>query len=172
MWSHDAHLNHSWSLPGLLGGNTSIRVPSQRGQKAWVRCEKGGRRASPESAGMARHRIKNDARSCIRAPLAPLMAPEEGKMENDDTRTPRPGPDTEAAPGERRPADDVTGSQTGTIGGGGRDAHNPSPVRATGTDDEIVGSEGAGSDADFDSEEFDEEDLEDEGADAEESERE
>ena len=91
-------------------------------------------------------------------------------MANDDIRTPRPGPDTEASPGERRPADDVTGSETGTIGGGGRDAHNPSPVRATGADDEMVGSEGAGSDEEFDTEEFDDEDLEDE--DAEESERE
>ena len=48
-----------------------------------------------------------------------------------DTRTPRPGPDSEI-PGERRPADEVTGSQTGTIGGGGREGHNPSAVRATG----------------------------------------
>ena len=32
-------------------------------------------------------------------------------------------------------SDDRTGSQTGTIGGGGADAHNPDPVRATGVDD-------------------------------------
>src|SRR5688500_4466399 len=51
---------------------------------------------------------------------------------------PRLGPDTEAEPGEREstapgqtPADQRTGSQTGTIGGGGADAHNPDPVRAT-----------------------------------------
>jgi len=43
----------------------------------------------------------------------------------------RPGADTEAAPGERNPEEAMTGSQTGTIGGGGPDAHNPSPVRAT-----------------------------------------
>ena len=56
--------------------------------------------------------------------------------------TPRPGPDTEAEPGERGAvtsqapaADQRTGSQTGTIGGGGTDAHNPDPVRATGVDD-------------------------------------
>ena len=55
--------------------------------------------------------------------------------------TPRLGPDNEAEPGERqgvlgpRKEDRVTGSQTGTVGGGGRDAHNPSPVRATGEDD-------------------------------------
>jgi hypothetical protein len=56
--------------------------------------------------------------------------------------TPRPGPDTEAHPGERGAvtaqgpaADQRTGNQTGTIGGGGADAHNPDPVRATGVDD-------------------------------------
>jgi hypothetical protein len=43
----------------------------------------------------------------------------------------RPGPDTEAAPNARNPEEAVTGSQTGTIGGGGPEAHNPSPVRAT-----------------------------------------
>lgn len=43
----------------------------------------------------------------------------------------RPGPDTEAAPGERHPEEAMTGSQTGTIGGGGPEAHNSSPVRAT-----------------------------------------
>jgi hypothetical protein len=43
----------------------------------------------------------------------------------------RPGPDTEAAPNERNPEEAMTGSQTGTIGGGGPEAHNPSPVRAT-----------------------------------------
>jgi len=43
----------------------------------------------------------------------------------------RPGPDTEEALGERNPEEAMTGSQTGTIGGGGPDAHNPSPVRAT-----------------------------------------
>jgi hypothetical protein len=40
-------------------------------------------------------------------------------------------------PGERD-RDNLTGSQTGTIGGGGFGAHNPSPVRATGMDDETV----------------------------------
>jgi hypothetical protein len=43
----------------------------------------------------------------------------------------RPGPDTETAPNERNPEEAMTGSQTGTIGGGGPEAHNPSPVRAT-----------------------------------------
>jgi hypothetical protein len=60
---------------------------------------------------------------------------------------PRLGPDTEAEPGEREsttaqqtPADQRTGSQTGTIGGGGADAHNPDPVRATGVDDDSAAS--------------------------------
>jgi len=35
-------------------------------------------------------------------------------------------------------ANERTGSQTGTIGGGGVDAHNPDPVRATGVDDPTV----------------------------------
>ena len=55
---------------------------------------------------------------------------------------PRPGPDTEAEPGERKstapakpPADQRTGGQTGIVGGGGAEAHNASPVRATGVDD-------------------------------------
>jgi hypothetical protein len=45
---------------------------------------------------------------------------------------PRPGPDTEAEPGERRsnapakaPADQRTGSHTGMIGGGGAEAVAP-----------------------------------------------
>jgi len=49
--------------------------------------------------------------------------------------TPGPGPDYERIPGERDP-ENITGSQTGTIGGGGFEAHNPSRERATGTDDE------------------------------------
>jgi hypothetical protein len=60
---------------------------------------------------------------------------------------PRLGPDTEAEPGERdaaaptpTPADQRTGSQTGTIGGGGADAHNPDPIRATGVDDATTSS--------------------------------
>ena len=68
-----------------------------------------------------------------------------------DFTTPRPGPDTEAEPGERRstaaqetPADRRTGSQTGTIGGGGADAHNPDPVRATGVDDATASPSKAG----------------------------
>jgi len=77
-------------------------------------------------------------------------------MAHDDIKTPRPGPDSEI-PGERRPADEITGSQTGTIGGGGRDAHNPSPVRGTGVDDDTVGSASIGGEG-----AFDDEDLEDE----------
>lgn len=86
-----------------------------------------------------------------------------------DTRTPRPGPDSEI-PGERRPADEVTGSQTGTIGGGGREGHNPSPVRATGADDDSVESAAGEPEGEFD-DEFDDE-ADEEAADDEESERE
>ena len=52
--------------------------------------------------------------------------------------TPRLGPDHEPIPGERDPHN-LTGSQTGTIGGGGFEAHNPSPTRATGADDDTAG---------------------------------
>lgn len=63
----------------------------------------------------------------------------EGPADDEDRRVPRPGPDSEAYPGERDQNDAATGSQTGTIGGGGADAHNPSPTRATGVDDETAG---------------------------------
>jgi len=43
----------------------------------------------------------------------------------------------EPIPGERDP-NNLTGSQTGTIGGGGFEAHNPSPNRATGMDDRTI----------------------------------
>ncbi len=46
-------------------------------------------------------------------------------------------PDPPPIPGERD-KDNLTGSQTGTIGGGGFGAHTPSPIRATGMDDETV----------------------------------
>jgi hypothetical protein len=46
-------------------------------------------------------------------------------------------PDPAPIPGERD-RDNLTGSHTGTIGGGGFGAHNPSPIRATGMDDETV----------------------------------
>ncbi len=59
----------------------------------------------------------------------------EGSLSDAKRLAPRSGPDTEAFPGERRPEEDATGSQTGTVGGGGFEAHNPSPVRATGADE-------------------------------------
>jgi hypothetical protein len=64
---------------------------------------------------------------------------DEGILSDPKRLVPRPGPDTEAFPGERNPEEKMTGSQTGTIGGGGPDAHNPSPVRATGEDDPTAG---------------------------------
>jgi hypothetical protein len=87
-------------------------------------------------------------------------------MAASDMKTPRPGPDSEI-PGQRNPADEVTGSQSGTIGGGGREAHNPSPVRATGADDDIVGSENIGSEDAFDEDEFEDDETDDEDVDAE-----
>lgn len=62
----------------------------------------------------------------------------EGPLSDAKRLAPRPGPDTEAFPGEREPDEERPGSQTGTIGGGGSDAHNPSPERATGVDDETA----------------------------------
>ena len=84
---------------------------------------------------------------------------DESEITNPRNLIPRLGPDTEAEPGERpsagdadrrasasdaekpaaRPEDQVTGSNTGTIGGGGPNAHNPSPIRATGVDDPTAG---------------------------------
>ena len=62
----------------------------------------------------------------------------EGPLDDPQRLVPRLAPDTEAFPGERGSEDAITGSQTGTIGGGGAEAHNPSPVRATGVDDPTV----------------------------------
>jgi hypothetical protein len=64
---------------------------------------------------------------------------DEGPLSDARRLAPRPGPDTEAFPGEREPQreqEEMTGSQTGTVGGGGFDAHNPSANRATGSDEE------------------------------------
>lgn len=64
---------------------------------------------------------------------------DEGLLGDARRLTPRLGPDDESTPGERKPDEQMTGSQTGTIGGGGPEAHNPSPVRATGVDDPTAG---------------------------------
>ena len=64
---------------------------------------------------------------------------DEGLLSDARRLTPRLGPDDEGYPGERRPEEKMTGSQTGTIGGGGPEAHNPSPIRATGVDDPTAG---------------------------------
>jgi hypothetical protein len=63
---------------------------------------------------------------------------DESGVTNPRNLVPRLGPDTEGEPGERAPDEDMPGSATGTIGGGGFDAHNPSAVRATGVDDPTV----------------------------------
>jgi hypothetical protein len=88
-------------------------------------------------------------------------------MAHDDSKTPRPGPDSEI-PGERRPADEMTGSQTGAIGGGGREGHNPSAVRGTGVDDDTVGAGNVGSEGAFEDEDLEDEAFDDEDGDAEE----
>jgi hypothetical protein len=62
---------------------------------------------------------------------------EDSPLTDPSRLTPGPGPDHEPIPGERDP-ENITGSQTGTIGGGGVGAHNPSPNRAIGMDDETV----------------------------------
>ena len=79
----------------------------------------------------------------------PSQTPGDGPFPSDPAResdgrriVPRPGPDSEAFPGERRSDDDRPGSQTGTIGGGGAGAHNPSPERATGVDDGTAAPKG------------------------------
>lgn len=75
------------------------------------------------------------------------MAQTRGESVLDGARNLEPGlvPDADAQPPERRggvPAnaspDQRPGSATGTIGGGGADAHNADAVRATGGDDPTV----------------------------------
>jgi hypothetical protein len=74
-----------------------------------------------------------------------LDTPESGTKGTGQTRDaglldsarglrPRLGPDRDDpddTPGEHRPEERLTGSQTGTVGGGGYESHNPSPIRAT-----------------------------------------
>lgn len=70
---------------------------------------------------------------------------DESSLTDARNLSPRLGPDNEMEPGSRQGVlgptkdDRRSGSQTGTVGGGGRDAHNPSPVRATGEDDPDAG---------------------------------
>jgi hypothetical protein len=61
---------------------------------------------------------------------------DEGLLGDPKRLAPRLGPDSEAFPGERKPEEQMTGSQTGTIGGGGPEAHNPSPNRAIRPDED------------------------------------
>ena len=46
-----------------------------------------------------------------------------------------PGTQPQRERADARAGDQRPGSQTGTIGGGGAEAHNADPVRATGVDD-------------------------------------
>ena len=79
------------------------------------------------------------------------MGQTRGDAITSDARNLEPGlvPEKDALPPERAagvPAsadpDKLTGSQTGTVGGGGADAHNPDPVRATGADDPTAAAGG------------------------------
>ena len=77
----------------------------------------------------------------------PEVTPEKGTgILRDETHftdarnlEPALAPDDEV-PSTKRTADtdQLTGSQTGTIGGGGPEAHNPDAVRAPGEDDPTV----------------------------------
>ncbi len=69
-----------------------------------------------------------------------MVARGDGPLRDTRRLAPRVAPDTGAFPGERLPEEQETGSQTGTIGGGGFEAHNPSPTRATGKDDGTGGT--------------------------------
>jgi hypothetical protein len=50
---------------------------------------------------------------------------DEGPLSDKERLVPRLGPDSEAMPGERHPEDQMTGSQTGTVGGGGLKGEEP-----------------------------------------------
>lgn len=67
----------------------------------------------------------------------------EGGPLDEDARRPAPrlAPDPTGSPGEHDPDERLTGSQTGTVQGGGADAHNSSAVGATGVDDPTVSDE-------------------------------
>lgn len=75
---------------------------------------------TPESGGKGTAQLRDEALTDDARGLEPRTA--------DET------PDDAPHPGR----DDRTGSQTGTVGGGGAAAHNPSPNRATGQDDPSV----------------------------------
>lgn len=49
----------------------------------------------------------------------------EGPLADSKRLVPRLGPDDESMPGERKPEEKMTGSQTGTIGGGGLKGEKP-----------------------------------------------
>lgn len=51
----------------------------------------------------------------------------ESRVTDPKNLVPRLGPDTEAHPGERKPDEEMPGSSTGTIGGGGPVAHKRQP---------------------------------------------
>jgi len=50
---------------------------------------------------------------------------DDGPLADSKRLVPRLGPDDESLPGERTPAEKMTGSQTGTVGGGGLKGEEP-----------------------------------------------
>lgn len=86
--------------------------------------------AAPGGLDVPESGSKGMAQSRDRGPL----------LEGDEPLAPRLGPDTEAFPGERQPTESMSGSATGSTGGGGLESHNPSPVRATGSKEKKDGA--------------------------------
>lgn len=85
----------------------------------------GGEDLPGSSPGKGMSRMRGDAALTDARNLEPGLIPERDALPGErDAQVP-----ANAAPDRRH------GSQTGTIGGGGADAHNPHPVRATGEDE-------------------------------------
>ena len=82
--------------------------------------------------------ITSDARN-----LEPGVSPEKNAQQPERSAgVPANATASTATPERRSSPDQRTGSQTGTSGGGGADAHNPDPIRATGADDPTAAQTG------------------------------
>jgi hypothetical protein len=77
---------------------------------------------SPDKGDLA---VKGESHFTDPRNLEPRLAPEDER--------PRSAP-----PADRAAAENLRGSQTGTIGGGGSEAHNEDAIRATGSDEVTV----------------------------------
>lgn len=78
---------------------------------------------TPESGGKGMSQLRDEALTDDPRRFTPQTAPADDVAEDAAVR----------GAGDDRP-----GSQTGTVGGGGASAHNPSPNRAIGQDDPSV----------------------------------